>query len=173
MRRVRYSVAMSLDGYIATEDGGYDWIVEDPTIDMEARFKSVDAALVGRRTYDIMKRGPKVELPGVDVYIASRTLRPEDEPGVTVVADAEATLLSLRDRPGGEIWIMGGGELFRGLLGAGLVDEVECAVIPILLGGGIPLLPPPSKSTRLELTESHVYPSGIVMLTYAVSRSSN
>ena len=55
MRTVKYSVAMSLDGYIATPDGGYDWIIDDPTIDLAAQFKSVDAMLVGRRTYEVMQ----------------------------------------------------------------------------------------------------------------------
>ena len=67
---------------------------------------------------------------------------------------------------------MGGGDLFRTLLGAGLVDGVEVAIIPVLLGGGIPLLPPPATSTRLKLTETKTYPSGIISLSYSVDRPS-
>ena len=59
----------------------------------------------------------------MDIYVCSaRTIRPEDHPDVTVVADAEAAVADLRKRPGKDIWLMGGGKLFRSLLGAELVD---------------------------------------------------
>ncbi len=174
MRTVKYSVAMSLDGYIATSEGGYDWIIEDPTIDMAAQFKSFDAMLVGRRTFEIMRAAEGApQMPGMDIYVFSRTLKPEDHPEVTIVSDdAEATVAALRERPGQDIWLMGGGDLFRGLLGAGLVDAVEVAIIPVLLGGGIPLLPPPAKLTKLKLADTKTYPSGIILLSYTVDRPS-
>jgi dihydrofolate reductase len=68
-----------------------------------------------------------------------------------------------------DIWLFGGGGLFRSLLEAGLVDTVEVAVIPVLLGGGIPLLPPPAKQVSLKLTGHKVYKTGIVSLEYAVT----
>jgi dihydrofolate reductase len=172
MRTVKYQVAMSLDGYIAAPDGGFDWIIHDPTIDFAAFFKTFDTALLGRQTYELARTmGPKAGMPGKDVYVISRTLRPEDHPDVTVVADAEATVSALRAKDGKDIWLMGGGDLFRSLLGAGLVDAVEVAVVPVLLGGGIPLLPPGGKSARLKLTDTHRYPSGIVSLSYQVDRT--
>ena len=77
----------------------------------------------------------------------------------------------LKKRPGKDIWLFGGGELFRTLLDAGLVDSVEVAVIPVLLGSGIPLLPP-GGSTKLVLADQKILPkSGIVALSYAVPRS--
>jgi dihydrofolate reductase len=170
MRLVKYSVAMSLDGYIAGPNGEYDWIVDDPTIDLAAMFQSFDTMLVGRRTYEVMKRGQEVSTFGMDVYVASRTLRPEDEPNVTVVSDPTATVAALRERPGKDIWLMGGGDLFRSLLDAGLVDAVEVAIVPILLGQGIPLLAPPARPTRLQLTDTHRYSSGIVIMSYTVDR---
>ena len=63
----------------------------------------------------------------------------------------------LRREPGKDIAIFGGGELFRSLLAAGLVDRVEMALIPVLLGGGIPLLPSPAGRARLELRRQRVY----------------
>lgn len=65
---------------------------------------------------------------------------------------------------------MGGGVLFQSLLQADLVDGVEVGLVPILLGKGLPLFPPSSRSVRLRLTQSHNYPSGIVLLTYDVVR---
>jgi dihydrofolate reductase len=171
VRRIRYQVATSLDGYIAGPKGEADWIVSDPDIDFRALFAQFDAALIGRRTFESMARGRKKPgaMPGMKTFVFSRTLRQADYPKVTIVADkVEETVSALRTEPGKDVWLFGGGVLFRSLLDAGLVDTVEVAVIPVLLGGGIPLLPPPPRTTKLELTAHKVYRSGIVMLEYAV-----
>ena len=124
MRRVRYQVAASLDGYIAGPNGEYDWIP------MDAKHKKV-----------------------------------------TVKTDPAAHVRELKAKPGKDIWLFGGGALFRSLLTAGVVDTVEPAVCPILLGGGIPLLPTPAAQAKLSLTRHKAYQaSGIVLLEYAVVR---
>jgi dihydrofolate reductase len=108
-------------------------------------------------------------MPGVRVVVVSRTLRQEDHPGVTVVGDnlAEA-VQELRSQPGKDIWLFGGGALFRSLLDRRLVDTVEVAVIPVLLGAGIPLLPPGGQA-KLKLTGNRTYSqTGIVSLEYAI-----
>jgi dihydrofolate reductase len=168
-RRVRYQVAMSLDGYIAGPNGEFDWIITDPEIDFAALFKEFDTFLIGRRTFEVMEHAGRGETPGVKTFVFSRTLKQRDYPGVTIVAgQAEQLLAELRSEPGKDIWLFGGGLLFRSLLDEGLVDSVEVAVIPVLLGGGIPLLPPSAKSAKLELTGHRVYKTGIVLLQYAV-----
>ena len=170
MRRIRYSVAMSLDGYIAGPKGEADWIIMDPEIDFGAVFSQFDTILVGRRTFEPMARAGRATMPGMKTVVLSSTLRQEDHPEVTVVGEnAEKTLAALRAGSGKDIWLFGGGELFRRLLEAGLVDAVEVAVIPVLLGGGTPLLPPPAKQAKLRLAGHRVYPSGIVALEYAVN----
>ena len=90
------------------------------------------------------------------------------DPKVTVASEPEEVLAVIRAEPGKDIWLFGGGELFASLLESGLVDTVEVAVIPVLLGGGIPLLPAATRPTSLKLTGHHVYSTGIVMLEYAV-----
>jgi dihydrofolate reductase len=76
---------------------------------------------------------------------------------------------ALRRKEGKDIWLFGGGDLFRSLLALGLVDTVEVAVIPVLLGGGIPLLPSPAKQAGLTLTGHRVYErTGTVLLEYTV-----
>lgn len=170
MRRVSYAVAMSLDGLIAA-DGKVDWIVHDPEVDFAARLARFDTLLMGRLTYeDALARGGPVTMPGFTTVVVSRTLRPADHPGVTILADdVESQVAALRSRPGKDIWLFGGGSLFRTLLAARLVDEVSVAVIPVLLGGGTPLLPSPADRARLRLLHSHVYPAtGIVSLHYTV-----
>jgi dihydrofolate reductase len=169
MRKVVYSVAMSLDGFVAGPNGEADWIIMDPEIDFAALFARFDVVLMGRKTYEQVKAmGGGEAMPGVASVIASRTLKPEDCPGATVVGDGlMERVRELRAGSGKDIWLFGGGVLFRSLLDAGLVDEVDVAVMPVLLGGGVPLLAPGGRA-RLRLSGSKVYKSGIVMLEYAV-----
>lgn len=173
-RRVRYNVAASLDGYIAGPDGGYEWIPDDPTVDFAAILARVDTVLLGRHSYELVRRtGMRPWQPGTRLFVFSRTLRPAEHPGVTVVADdAAAAVAALRAEPGdADIWLFGGGVLFGSLLAAGQVDAVEVTVVPVLLGGGIPLLPRGTPRSTLALVGTHTYPSGMVTLTYAVSHA--
>jgi dihydrofolate reductase len=170
MRPVRYNVAASLDGYIAGPDGEFDWIPEDPTVDFAGIFAKVDTVLLGRHTFqEATGRGVGPWGKKTRVYVFSRTLRPEDHPKVTVVGeDAAGVVAALRAEPGdGEIWLFGGGDLFRSLLAAGQVDRVEVTVVPILLGDGLPLLPPGGPRAPLTLVRTHTYPSGMVSLIYS------
>lgn len=168
VRRIRYQVACSLDGYIADRDGGSDWIVDEPKIDFEELFNQFDTLLMGRLTYEsIAKKADGFW--GKKVLVFSQTLQQEDHPQVTIVADnLEQRLDELRSQPGKDIWLFGGGELFHSLLEIGCVDTVEPAIIPVLLGGGRPLLPNSVMQTRLNLTNHRVFPSGIVWLEYTV-----
>lgn len=168
-RRVRYQVAASLDGYIAGPSGEYDWIVEEPELDFAALHAQFDTYLMGRRTWEALPAG--TPLRG-EVVVVSRTLRPEDHPDVRVVSgDLEATVRALRARPGRDVWLFGGGELFKSLLELGQVDTVEIAVVPVLLGGGVPVLPGPPARHRLSLTGHRIFPtSGIALLEYEVAR---
>ena len=169
MRRVRYAVVASLDGYIAGPKGEADWIIMNPEIDFRALFEQFDTFLIGRRTFEMMVRADRGETPGMKTFVFSRTLQQEDYPGVTVVAEkSEETVAALRAGPGKDIWLFGGGSLFRSLLESGLVDTVEVGIIPVLLGGGIPLLAPPARQKKLHLTGHKVYQTGIVSLEYAI-----
>jgi dihydrofolate reductase len=169
MRELRYSVAMSLDGFIAGPNGEYDWIITDPTKDFLAFFKDFDTLLMGRRTFEMALQGPGATLPGMKTVVCSRTLQVADYPDLTISADAASSVVALKSRPGKDIWLFGGAALFRCLLDAQLVDRVEVSVMPILLSQGVPLLPAGLRSPRLRLTGSKTSPSGIVGLTYTVA----
>jgi dihydrofolate reductase len=176
MRQIRYGVAMSLDGYIADPKGGFDWIVQDPEMDFAATFAKYDTLLMGRRTYELVQsmRGQEMDTmyAGMSIVVVSRTLKQRDHPHATILSRGwREAVRKLRAKRGKNIWLFGGGELFRSMLDAGLVDGVDVGIIPVLLGGGIPLLPPPGKRTSLRLVSQRLYEkSGIVMLELDVVR---
>ena len=169
-RRVRYQVAMSLDGYIAGPNGEYDWIIMDPDIDFGEIFSEFDTLIMGRKTFEPMAGQGQGTYPGMKTVVVSRTLKQSDYPSVTIVADNIADAVKeLKAQPGKDIWLFGGGELFRSWLEAGVVDGVGAAIVPVVIGGGVPFLPAPAKLTKLKLIKHKLYPkSGIMSVEYAV-----
>jgi dihydrofolate reductase len=170
-RRLRYQVAVSLDGFIAGPDGGNDWIVMDASIDFGALVAEFDTLVMGRKTHEEMVRqGGQGGMPGKEVFVFSKTLAPLSRKGFHIVNDDPREIVAaLKARTGRDIWLFGGGSLCRSLLDAGLVDTVEVAVIPVLLGSGVPLVAP-GGTTTLKLADQKTLPaSGIVALSYSVS----
>lgn len=162
---------MSLDGYIAGPGGECDWIVADPSIDFGALFAQFDTFVMGRRTWELTLQQGNPGFPaGSRSYVFSRTL-PDTVPGFSVIREVSAaTLAPIRSQAEKDIWLFGGGELFRSFLAQGLVDTVEVAIVPILLGQGLQLLPQPASRARLQLKAHRVYPSGIALLEYTVEK---
>lgn len=170
MRRVRYRVAASLDGYIADAKGGVDWIVSDRSMDWSEVYAGFDTVLLGRRTYELTQQPGAPPWPsGWRVFVFSKTLPSGERHGTTFVAsDTAARVEALRAEDGRDVWLFGGGALASSLLAAGLVDLVEVTIVPVLLGGGIPLLAAGAPRTSLALSGSRAYPSGMITLRYEV-----
>jgi dihydrofolate reductase len=162
---------MSIDGYIAGPNGEFDWIVNDQSIDFSELFAQFDTFLLGRKTYELTLQPGNPGFPaGSHAFVFSRTL-PHQVPNFTVVREVSRNSVeSIRSRAAKDIWLFGGGELFRSFLALGLVDTVEIAVMPVLLGQGLQLLPQPARQARLRLMNQRAYPSGIVLLEYDVQR---
>jgi dihydrofolate reductase len=171
MRRVRYSVAMSLDGFIADPNGGYDWIIMDESIDFAAMFREFDTLVMGRKTFDVSAQTEFMPMfEGKEVIVFSRTVKTSQHSGIRFTdADPAKTVRELKQKPGKDIWLFGGGSMFRTLVDAGLVDTVEVAVMPVMLAEGVPVLPAGARVTGMKLEGCDpLTNSGIVMLRYAL-----
>jgi dihydrofolate reductase len=146
----------------------------DPDFDFAGHMTQFDTFLIGRKTFEAMRRigSDAKSTPGIQNVVFSRTLRPADYPHLMISDDAVRFVTELRVKPGKDIALFGGGELFRSLLGADLVDRVEMSLIPVLLGGGIPLLPTPAPRTALKLRKQRLYEkTGTIVLEFDVVRT--
>lgn len=172
MRELRYSVASSLDGYIAGPAGEFDWILIDPEIDFAAMCSGFGGIVMGRRSYEVFSATGGGVGPALPTYVYSRTLPEGVRDGVTFASDAVSHVRALKAAGEGKpLWLWGGGELFRQLGQAGLVDGVDIAIIPILLGGGLPLLAAPGPRLPLRLRSHRLYgATGTLALVYDVVR---
>lgn len=172
MRKIRYLVAMSLDGFIAGPNGEAEWIGIDPEIDFAAIWAQFDTGLMGRKTYEaaVSRLGEKA-FAGIKTVVFSRTMNACDHPNVTVVSGLDAGWIrALKAAAGKDIWLFGGSQLFRAFRDAGYLDTVEVTVVPVMLGSGVPLMGPPYHPTKLKLFASRVYRSGRISLCYEVRR---
>jgi dihydrofolate reductase len=171
MRQLRYSVAASLDGFIAGPNGEFDWIVVDPEIDFAAMYAGFSGLVMGRRSYDVYVATGGGVGPPLPACVYSRTLPEGERDGVTIARDAVSHVRALKAAADGKpLWLWGGGELFRELATAGLVDGVDVAIIPVLLGGGLPLLPQPGPKLELRLRAHRLYRgTGTLFVEYDVA----
>lgn len=183
MRKVKYFVANSLDGFIARSDGAVDWLFMDGTdYGMGEFFKSIDAVLLGRRTYEFAlshspqpkgkskkAKGKRSSEAGMKSYVFSRTMKSAPDEGVEIISEnAGEFVRRLKQQAGKDIWLMGGGSLASSLLAEGVVDEIDLNIHPILLGSGIQLFPEIGKQLELELTDCKAHKNGCVQLAYQV-----
>lgn len=171
MRIVRYTLAASLDHFIAREDGSVDWLsIEGVEMaDFADSFKSFDAVLMGRRTYEFALAHGAASYPGMKTYVFSSTLAGSSSERVEVVNGNPCEFVrGLKNAPGRDIWLCGGGTLAASLLPENLIDEIELTLYPLLLGSGIPVFSAVTRQTDLELTDCKTHPSGLVTLSYRV-----
>jgi len=190
MRTVTYGGAVSLDLFLAGAAGEIDWLhfSKDVQKEMAVFWKEVDVILMGRKTYGVAegmagsdetkeveaaleKKSRKKKEPKLRTYVFSRTLKAIDKPGVELVkGDAAAFVRDLKQRRGGRICLMGGGELAQSLIADGLVDEVGLNIHPILLGTGVPVFRDPGHRVAFTLTGCRQMDGGCVLVKYALRR---
>jgi dihydrofolate reductase len=162
-------VAVSLDGRIARSDGGVaDWLADYPPegLGFEEFYAGVGAILMGRGTYDaIAPHGWSYADKAVTV-LTSRPLN-DPPPGVRCRSgDLAAVVAELEAEGHGTVWIEGGGQVIRGMIGLGKLDILEMAVIPHILGDGIPLFPAGTPELRLDLDFVRPWRKGAIHVRY-------
>lgn len=174
MRKIKLYIAVSLDGYIATPDGGIEWLNEIPNPTHEdhgynALLASVDTVLMGGRTYhEIIGFGVPWPYKDKQTYVVSRknTNVTPDEKVEFITEDIYRNIAALKEQAGKNIWLVGGGELTTMLLNHDLIDEMQIAIVPVVLGAGLPLFPNKPKESKWKLTDSKSFSTGLVLLTY-------
>jgi len=177
VRKVTYGAAVSLDGFITDADEALDWLrwTDDVRKITADSWKGVDAMLMGRKTWEFAVRqgggGGRGGPSGMTTYIFSTTMTEAPEGAELVREDAVGFVRALKEAPGGDIILMGGGELAAALIAGGTVDEIGLNVHPLLLGGGVPMFPAVGGRTPLKLIEARSIASDCVLLRYEVAAS--
>lgn len=173
-RKVIVHIATSADGYIARPDGDLEWLTSRPAPDgfygMNAFMRSIDTKLLGRKTYEVSLRMGADFGSGGRTIVFSRHAPPAGAPaGVEFVNGAIGPFLSrLREHPGKDIWLMGGGEIIAAFLDEQVIDEFVISVVPVFIGDGIPLIARRHRHVPLELHSVERFEDGLVQLRYGV-----
>lgn len=174
MRKLKYHVATTVDGFIAREDGSYDCfpMEGDHIHDYLASLATYDTVLMGRKTYEVgLKVGVTDPYPALESYVFSRSMKESPNPRVRLISeDAAGVVRRLKEQPGRDLYLCGGGDLATLLFTEGLIDEVLVKLNPLLLGSGIPLAPRLREVMNLRLLSTKVYSNGVLLLHYAVAR---
>ena len=181
MRKVTLGLANSLDNFIARKDGGSDWLHWSKEVaQISAKFmKTVDAILIGRKTYEVMLGFGQTSYPGAKNYVFSRskqkslalkkslaTKKKIDKNVEIVTEDVVKFVRDLKSKKGKGICLFGGGELAKSLFEAGLIDEVVLNIHPVLLGSGVPLFHEMKRQIDLELVDVRTLKGGYLLVSY-------
>lgn len=175
-RKVIVHIATSADGYIARPDGDLEWLTSRPApkgfYGMEAFTKTVDTKLLGRKTFDeSLRLGAPFGAKDRTIVFSHRAPPADLPPGVEFASGDIGTFVGrLREQPGKNIWLMGGGELIASFLDAQAIDELVISVVPVFIGDGIPLIARRHRYLPLELQSTERFEDGLVQLHYRVSQ---
>ena len=174
-RKVIVHIATSADGYIARPDGDLEWLTSRPAPEgfygMGTFMESVDTKLLGRKTYEVsLRMGATFDSKEGRNVVFSRHTPPADSPsGVEFVNGPIGPFVSrLREHPGKDIWLMGGGELIASFLDEQAIDEFVISVVPVFIGDGIPLIARRHRHVPLDLQSVERFEDGLVQLRYCV-----
>jgi dihydrofolate reductase len=176
-RKIIVHIATSADGYIARSDGDLEWLTSRPAPEgfygMNAFMKSIDTKILGRKTYEVsLRMGARFDSKSRHI-VFSRHPSPADAPSsVEFVNDAIGPFVSrLREQPGRDIWLMGGGEIIASFLDEQAIDEFVISVTPVFIGEGIPLIARRHRHVPLDLHSTERFDDGLVQLHYRVQKN--
>ena len=166
-------IAMSLDGKIARVDGSFDWLKGHPAEEfgLEPFLASVDAILMGRDTYDVIHgMGDWPYSDKVTIVMTNRPLVDPPQGVETRSGDLEVMAAELEARGYARVWVEGGAQVIRGMIAAGKLDVLEMAIVPIVLGDGIPLIAPGTPELKLTLKSCEPRSGGALHVIYEAAK---
>lgn len=174
MQRLQLYIATSLDGYIATPDGGLDWLENFPNPDQldygyADFYANIDTVIMGRATYEIIN-GFGIDWPYANC--ASYVVTAQNDYPITTPntqrlhTPLRQALLDLQQNAQKNVWLVGGGKLVASVLAEGLIDDLLLTVIPTLIGDGILLWEKGIPTTTFELVEATSFETGVLQLHY-------
>ncbi len=165
-------IAASIDGYIARQDGSLDWLNRVGGFDEDYGFQklldSIDAVILGRNTYEIAATVPDWPYKGKRIIVLSNSLKTVREEAELFCGDLTQLVSQLQLDGIKHVWIDGGVTISQ-FLDLQIVDFMTLSIIPVILGGGIPLFKAIGKELPCRLISSQSYPSGLVQLNYEIS----
>ena len=175
MRRIKMFIASSLDGFIAREDGSIDWLFTDDDYGYQEFYESVDAVIMGRKTFEKgLELGGGIN-PTKDKknYVFSRDQQSlggmeKDDEVEFVGKDVRKFVEQLVDSSGKGIWLVRGSEIILILLKADLVHDIILPIHPKILGKGIPLFKSTEKEMNLKMINFKAFDSGLIQLHYTI-----
>lgn len=169
MRKIILNLAVSLDGFIEDANGAYDWCFTDQDYGMTDFMNSVDTIFFGRKSYELVLREGAEYYAGCRQYVFSKTCKTLADNNVTLVSDdLQNAVSAIKKEPGKAIWLFGGASLVSCFMNEDLVDELILSVHPVLLGSGKVLFQNLNNRTKLRLSDTKVYDTGLVQLYYDV-----
>jgi len=166
-------IAISLDGKIARADGSFDWLEGHPVEEfgIEAFLAGVDAILMGRGTYDAVRGMGEWPYAGKAVIVMTSRPLGDAPPDIEARSgDLAVVAAELEARGYAKVWIEGGGQVIRGMIAAGKLDVLEMAIVPIVLGDGIALIPPGTPELKLALKSCEPRSGGALHVIYEAVR---
>lgn len=167
-------IATSLDGFIARPDGNLDWLTSVPKpqtgdYGYAELLNSIGTTIMGRKTYDeIIGFGvdwPYTELNSF-VVTTNKDLKIQSPDTYTLTENLKDFVTDLKKKTEKDIWLIGGGQLITTFINEGLLDKMIIAIIPKIIGEGLPLFADKPKETNWKLIESKSFDTGVVNLTY-------
>lgn len=170
-RKIILNLAISLDGYIASEEGGFDWIVGDgdDTLNTKNRFdfgkflEGIDIVVMGKNCYD---QNMHNDFKNKKVYVATSQKIQNQDNIHFISGDVCKVIQEEKEKDGKDIFLFGGGRLVDNFIKADIVDEYIIGIIPTILGKGRPLFLGNNPTIKLHLKE-YVVDCGITILKYS------
>jgi dihydrofolate reductase len=180
MRKVTFGGANSLDNYFARPDNSVDWLMwsDEAGEIMKDYWEKIDTIVMGRKTWEVaLQMAPKSgasQFGNFKTYVFSRSLESGERDGAAIInTDPGDFIRDLKEQPGKDICVMGGGDLAKSLFEAEVIDEIGFNIHPVLLGSGIPVFHEMKRQIDLELLECRPFKNGCVNVLYRVKHSAS